>query len=209
MQRATISVSEGRFPEAHFDNRRIMEPSIGYALTRLSAQARTRGTGITVEVDDRGTRLTLTIDAEGRLHTPPDTQAATGGRAEAQSDASAPTQALPLAPEPPPSQGPAPSRPSRPHEFQPHRRTFGPDGQPAPAVALAHLPVQSHTAPASRLGRASSAAAHPGSAPAAPGLPTRAPTASRAPAQRARIGVPVALLVAAVLALCCAGVLFL
>lgn len=124
MQRATISVSEGRFPEAHFGNRRIMEPSIGYAITRLSAQARSLGTGITVDVDDRGTRLSLTIDAEGRLHTPPGAWAQGGAPTEARSDSSASTQALPVTPE----------GPSAPQQSGLERRTFTPDWSPAPAM---------------------------------------------------------------------------
>ena len=99
MQRATISVSEGRFPEARFGSRRIMEPSIGYAIARLRAQARELGTGILVEVDDRGTRLSLTIDAEGRLHTPSEEWAQAGAPAEERSDASASMQTLPIVPD--------------------------------------------------------------------------------------------------------------
>lgn len=131
MQRATISVSEGRFPEAHFNGRRIMEPSIGYALTRLCAQARMRGTGIHVEIDDAGTRLPLVIDEGGRLHTPPGAPPLTGGApTRAQSDASAPTQALPVTPEAP--AGLASDLPSR--ASTDHRRTFTSHGDPAPPL---------------------------------------------------------------------------
>ena len=155
MQRATISVSEGRFPEAHFDNRHIMEPSIGYALTRLCAQARMRGTGIHVEVDDTGTRLSLVIDAEGRLHTPrgarapagAPTEVPAGAQTEARSDASAPTRGLPIT-----AEGSFTSQHSRfprdsalrdgaprgkvPSDRAPrdHRRTFTSDGGPSPAL---------------------------------------------------------------------------
>ena len=156
MHRATISAADGRFPEAHFDGRRVMEPSIGYALTRLCAQARMRGTGIRVEVDDAGTRLLLVIDAEGRLHTPAAAQGRDGSRAltetrspagastpagartpagaqapagapiRARSDASAPTHALPLTPEG--AEGGAAPLPGD------RRRTFTANGDPAPAL---------------------------------------------------------------------------
>lgn len=149
MHRATISAADGRFPEAHFDGRRIMEPSIGYALTRLCAQARMRGTGIRVEVDDAGTRLLLAIDAEGRLHTPPGAQGRADSRAltqapiRAQSDASAPTQALPLTPEGAEegtgrvseSRGrPAMAVGAPPRRSSDRRRTFTADGDPAPSL---------------------------------------------------------------------------
>lgn len=139
MQRATISVSEGRFPEAHFDGRRIMEPSIGYALTRLSAQARMRGAGIHVEVDHAGTRLPLVIDAGGRLHTPPGAPALADAPTRARSDASVPTQALPVIPQAPATSSAVPSRAST-----DHRRTFTSYGDPAPPLTPPDDPVQPH-----------------------------------------------------------------
>ncbi|SMY12708.1 hypothetical protein [Brevibacterium jeotgali] len=143
MQRATISVSEGRFPEAHIDGRRIMEPSIGYALTRLCAQARMCETGIHVEVDDAGTRLTLVIDAGGRLHTPPDAPALTDAPTRARSDASTPTRALPATPEDPATPaGFASAVPSR--ASADHRRTFTAHCDPAPPLTPPDDRVRPH-----------------------------------------------------------------
>src|SRR5699024_1917057 len=105
---------------------------------------------IRVEVDDAGTRLLLVIDAEGRLHTPAAAQGRDGSRAltdarspagartpagaqapagapmRARSDASAPTQALPLTPEG--AEGGAAPLPGD------RRRTFTANGDPAPAL---------------------------------------------------------------------------
>lgn len=151
MQRATISVSEGRFPEARFDNRRTMEPSIGYALTRLRAQARALGAGIDVEVDDRGTRLSLTIDAEGRLHALPGSPTAASDPMVARPDTSAPTQALPVTPFD--STGTARTNTPRAEASRDHRRTFTPDWGPAPALTPPRHRAQARHRPRARPGR--------------------------------------------------------
>lgn len=136
MQKATITVSEGRFPEAHFDGRRTPEPTIGYALTRLAEEARTRNTRIRVEVEDGLTRLLLLIEADGRLHvqTPvpprpafPPPPGHAPPRPRTSDSASAATERLPL------TEIPSPLR--DPEAFPSTRdRTFSPDGSLSPAL---------------------------------------------------------------------------
>ena len=136
MQKATITVSEGRFPEAHFDGRRTPEPTIGYALTRLAEEARTRNTRIRVEVEDGLSRLLLLIEADGSLHVqspvpprpafpPPPGHAPP--RSRTSDITSAKTEKLPLAEVPSLLRDDAPLPAAR-------ALTFSPDGSLSPAL---------------------------------------------------------------------------